>query len=218
MSISIADCEIVIPTYQLIYLIALVISLFNWKRTQERIIWSSFLFVCVFIEIVLNEYLACFYSTNTMSINFYVVIVCAFYISFFNQSLDDILGISISWLPITFFFLSLIYLIFKDLSVIQLVPYIIGLLISTVLIGFYLFQLILETEHFSQLFQAPRFWLGTGIVIFTSVNFPYFFHLQEIFNSPSIWEPLYGVVQKSNIGLSLSYLICSICLMRSKFY
>lgn len=218
MSIELFGIEYKFSFHQFILLFSLLLSLINWKRTPSRVLWSSFLLVCCLFEPFVNIYFQANYKNNAPSNNVYIIIMVIFYLEFFKDSFSSLFQISIKKIQLLFLIMSISYVFIFDIWILHVGPYLIGLTFTTILIGFFLFDLITKLATVKEILFVPRFWLGTMIIIFTSVNFPFFFHIEEIRYSQSIAKPLYGIIQLSNIGLSLSYLMCSLCLMRSKLY
>jgi len=215
---EISNCLVKIRNHQPILILALLVSLFNWKRNYEKILLSSFLFVCVLIEIVINKYLLCTYSNNTASNNFYIIIIIWFYLTFFKDVAKKFIKISIEKIAIIFVIISIVYGLMTNLNLLHTMPYLIGLILTTILICLYLFNLVNSTDNLLQIIQEPRFWLGCGIILFTSINFPILVHSEEIRYNSNLAIPFFKVINFSNIALSLSYLLCTICHQKTKLY
>jgi len=218
MTAEFYDCTIKYQLYQIILFVAFVLSLYKWKRTSEKILLSSFLFFCVCIELLVNKYFNCFIKNSAAPNNVYVIIVICFYVLFFKDVLDLMSSHLLIYLLSIYSVISIVYTTVLDLAILHTAPYLIGLIITTVLVCFYLFDLITRVSTLFEVFQEPRFWLGCGIVIFTSINFPILFHLEEIRYNENLGFPLFEVIQLSNIMLSLSYLICVLCHQRTTLY
>lgn len=218
MTFELYGCTIKYQAYQLILLVTFVISLYRWKRTSEKILLSSFFGLCVVFEMIVNKYFNCVYHNNAIPNNMYTIAVIWFYFILFKDGFVELGKVSMKHFPTVFSLGSLAYVSLNNLNVLHTGPYLIGLILTTGLIGFYLFNLINKTESIYQVMKAPRFWLGIGIVLFASANFPILFHLEEIRYNQNIAKPLFNIVQLSNIFLSLSYLICVLCHQQTKLY
>ena len=218
MSLELWGIEYKFDIHHVVLLFSLLLSFINWKRTPSKVLWSSFLIICCLFEPFVNIYFQVNYKNNAPSNNVYIIIVIIFYLEFFKDSFYDLFKTTADKIQLIFLTMSITYIFLTDIWILHVGPYLIGLIFTTILIGFYLFDLIINSRTLREIIYIPRFWLGSMIILFTSINFPFFFHIEEIRYSQSIAKPLYGIIQMSNIGLSLSYLMCSLCLMRSKLY
>jgi len=215
---ELSDCEFEIPLYQTLLVVAFLISIFPGSKIKQRRSWITFLTVSVIIEIVVNNYLACVYNSNVIAINCFTLIIIGFYLNFYHDTIETYFKISIKKILILYFLFAMIIVFYCNLNKFQSIPYLLGLVLSTTVISIFIFNLVLTTNKIASVIKAPRFWLGLGIILFTAVNFPYLLHLKEIQYDVVIGLSLYRVLQVSNIFLSFSYLICSLCLLQKTFY
>ncbi len=208
---------IIYRLYQLILPIALLLSLISFRRGTNDFIISSFLFICVITELIVNKFFSYYFNNNAISNNIYVIIINWFYFQFFKDN-NLLKPKYIALTANTFAIISIFYVFYFDLNVLHTVPFLMGLTLVTTLICFYLFNLIHKTNNLVELLDSPKFWLGTGIIIFTATNFPILLHLEEIRYNLKLSKPLFNVVRLSNIILSISYLMYVICRLRRKLY